>query len=175
MGYVKSYKTAAINLSETCIVHRTWLAGAVVCLVMTYLLGCGIESGQKIAESHEWYRPPQNAQNDMAIVAGELVFPVHSAALEEAILDLEPVASIQLSPRSVAYYVQRDIPIKLGLRPFLVRAFGRNGSRFTVRQSPSALWIDASGGDGQVKSQPLVILVDPTPINVFVTMDYEMK
>ena len=175
MGHVKSYQTVAINPIETHVSHRSRLAGEVVLLASIFLLGCGIESGPQVAENHEWYRPPQNTQNEMVIIASELVFPVHSAVLEEAILDLEQVSSIQLSPKSMFHYVQRDVPKKSELRPFLVRALDGGGSRFAVRQGASALWINATHGNGQVKPQPLVVLLDTIPINVFLTVAYDLN
>ena len=138
------------------------------------LIGCAPQSEQAPAERHAWYRPPHNFGDDAVVLAPWLVYPVHPTVREEAMAELEDVSYIQLSPVAASHYAQSDIRPAPQLRPFLVRALDGGNSEFSVRQSASALWVDATAGDGDtITPQPVVVLLDPTPVGIFVTVAHE--
>ena len=149
-------------------------AEVLLVLGLVFLLGCAPQPEESLVENHAWHRPPHNFGEAAVMLAPWLVYPVHPTVREEAIEVLEDVSYIQLSPSMASHYSQSDIRPTPQLRPFLVRALDGGNSEFSVRQSALALWVDASAGDGDtITPQPVVVLLDPTPVGIFVTVGHE--
>ncbi len=150
--------------------------GALLALGLVFSLSCTPQPEEPFSVDHRWFRAPHNFGEDSVLLAPWLVYPVHPDAREEAIADLEDVSYIQLSPKAASHYAQSDIRPTPQLRPFLVRALGGDNSEFSLRQSASALWVDATPGDGDaITPQPVVVLLDPTPVGIFVTVGYQQE
>jgi hypothetical protein len=141
-------------------------------LVVLLVSACSPEPPASAASAHPWYRPPHMFGEDSIVLAPWLVYPVEPAVLDEAIAEVEDVSYVQISPSMASHYAQREVRLTPVARPFLVRALDAGNSEFTVRQSASALWVHASAGDGgPIRRQPLVVMLDPTPVGIFVTVD----
>ncbi|MCZ6894597.1 MAG: hypothetical protein O7H40_11205 [Gammaproteobacteria bacterium] len=141
-------------------------------LVILVLSACTPGPQEAVVSDHPWYRAPHQFGEDSIALAPWQVYPVEAVVVDEAIAELEEVSYVQISPAIASHYAQREMRLPPVARPFLVRALDAGNSEFTVMQSASALWVRASAGDGSsLRRQPLVVLLDPTPVGIFVTVD----
>ncbi len=141
-------------------------------LVILISSACSPGPQEPVASDHPWYRAPHQFGEDSIVLAPWQVYPVEAVVVDEAIAELEDVSYVQISPAIASHYAQREMRLPPVARPFLVRALDAGNSEFTVMQSASALWVRASAGDGSsLRRQPLVVLLDPTPVGIFVTVD----
>lgn len=142
-------------------------------LVLCALTACGDSPTPVVqAAADAWLRAPQT--NDAAAVElpAWLVYPVADAVREEAIAELEHEPYIQISPHMASRYTGQDVRVPAEMRPFLVRAVAPPGATLRVIQSTTGLWLRAVGGDlSAARRAPRVVLVDPTPAEIFVTVE----
>jgi hypothetical protein len=97
---------------------------------------------------------------------------VPAEARAEAIAELEHEPYIQISPSMATHYTRAEVRVPAEMRPFLIRGLDAGGSKIEVVQSMLGLWIKVIGGAGKaVTAQPLVVLIDPTPVHIFVTLE----
>ena len=172
IGHSMKQGRCAISRSEKfrCVKDRASRVSSV--LVILFLSACAPGPQGPVASEHPWYRAPHQFGEDSIALAPWQVYPVEPAVVDEAIAELENVSYVQISPAIASRYAQREMRLPPVVRPFLVRALDAGNSEFTVMQSASALWVRASAGDGSsLRRQPLVVLLDPTPVGIFVTVD----
>lgn len=149
---------------------RCWLAVALGTLL---LAGCGkATTPQAVAASHPWIHPPTVEDKKAVILPAFLVYRVHADLLQEAVAELEHEPYIQISPSMASHYTKTDVHVSAEMRPFLIRGVTAGASEISVVQSMQGLWVRVRGPDLEHLSyQPLVVLIDPTPIDVFVTVE----
>lgn len=130
------------------------------------------ESGQTIGPAaHAWLNSPVTDDPKSVQLPGWLIYRVPAARLDEAVAELESEPYIQISPSMAQHYSQAEIRVPAEMRPFLVRAVEREGCSFEAVQSMQGLWLRCVGGSGDATSQPLVVLLDPTPRDIFVSLE----
>lgn len=136
------------------------------------LTACGGETPEGTADHHPWYRAPHNPEAHEVTIAPWMVHPVRAEAVEEARAELAEISYVQVSPGMASHYAGQEVRVPPEARPFLVRALDAGGSALEVRQSATSLWVRATGGTGEkIVEQPIVVLLDPTPIGIFVTVE----
>ena len=143
-------------------------------LVLALLLGaCGESAGpQAVAASHPWIHPPTVEDNKAVNLPPFLVYRVHAEVLAESIAELENEPYVQISPAMASHFTKSDVHVPAEMRPFLIRALVGGETDITVVQSMQGLWVKATGSNvAQPVQQPLVVLIDPTPIDIFVTLE----
>lgn len=143
-------------------------------LVPVLLLGACGESGgpQAVAASHPWIHPPTVEDKKAVNLPPFLVYRVHAEVLSESIAELENEPYVQISPAMASHFTKSDVHVPAEMRPFLIRALVGGETDITVVQSMQGLWVKATGSDvTQPVQQPLVVLIDPTPIDIFVTLE----
>lgn len=135
--------------------------------------GCGQDhGGQTAAAAHPWIHPPTVEDKKSVNLPPFLVYRVHPELLKEAIAELEKEPYIQISPSMASHYTKADVHVPAEMRPFLIRGLTGGQTDITVVQSMQGLWVRATGSDvAHAVQQPLVVLIDPTPIDVFVTLE----
>lgn len=146
----------------------------VLLLLATMLLNaCGEQPGvQHVVVSHPWINPPTVEDKKAVTLPPFLVYRVHPELLKEAIAELEKEPYMQISPSMAAHYTKSDVHVPAEMRPFLIRGLIGGQTDITVVQSMQGLWVKALGSDvAHATQQPLVVLVDPTPIDIFVTLE----
>lgn len=145
---------------------RGWLLGAVMLLA-----GCG-GAEQPVAVDHPWIHPPDVLDPKAVTLPPFLVYRVDATALAEARAELEKEPYIQISPAMASHFVRREVTIPAEMRAFLIRGLDTGSSKIAVVQSMQGLWVKVSGGDlKRLDYQPLVVLVDPTPGDIYVTAE----
>ena len=146
---------------------------ALVALALIALAGCGdgpVPTAQATADA--WLRAPQTPDAAAVELPAWLVYPVADAVREEAIAELETEPYIQISPHMASRYAGQDVRVPAEMRPFLVRAVAAPDATMRVIQSSTGLWLRAEGGDSTAaRRAPRVVLVDPTPVEIFVTVE----
>lgn len=159
-------------------IRARWVAaGRVVGLLAAALLlaACGepeTASVSTAAVAHPWVNPPRVSDPQSVTLPGWLVYRVAPAAMAEAVKELEREAYIQISPSMAKHYAQAEVSVPMEMRPFLIRALDTGSSEISVVQSMQGLWTRTIGGaDAVPHEQPLVVLVDPTPVDIFVTVE----
>lgn len=137
------------------------------------LAGCEQASGpQSVTVNHPWLHPPTVEDKKAITLPAFLVYRVHPRALKEALAELGNEPYIQLSPAMASHYTNTDVRVPAEMRPFLIRGLSGGQTDITVVQSMQGLWVKAVGGDvAHPNAQPLVVLVDPTPLDIFVTLE----
>ena len=142
-------------------------------LISALLGGCEQARGpQSVAVSHPWIHPPTVEDKKAITLPPFLVYRVHPDTLKEAIAALDKEPYIQLSPAMASHFTNTDVRVPAEMRPFLIRGLVGGQTDITVVQSMQGLWVKAVGGDvAHPTQQPLVVLVDPTPIDIFVTLE----
>ena len=136
--------------------------------------GGGTDStGKAVAGvSHPWIKPPHDIDAKAVTLAPFLVYRVHPELVQEAVDDLKNEPYIQISPSMAARYTKADVRVPAEMRPFLIRGLDTGSSEITVIQSTLGLWVKVVGGDlSHLSFQPLVVLVDPTPTDIYVTVE----
>lgn len=140
-------------------------------LVLSLLGACSEPDGSAAAQ-HPWYRAPHNLGEDVIRIVPWMVHPVRAEVLDEARAELAEVSYVQVSPGMASHYAGQEVRVPAEARPFLVRALDAGGSEIEVLQSASSLWVRAVGGEGgPIVEQPIVVLLDPTPVGIFVTVE----
>jgi hypothetical protein len=144
--------------------------GAVVLFLLTGCGDAGVSTPDLTAET--WLRAPQTADPAAVELPAWLVYPVAEAVREEAIATLASEPYIQISPHMASRYAGQDVRVPAEMRPFLVRAVAAPDATVSVIQSNTGLWLCAQGGTAAaVRRAPRVVLVDPTPVEIFVTVE----
>lgn len=140
--------------------------------IVALTAACGDSGKQVAAVAHPWINPPQQVDDKAVILSPWLIYRVHPKVLEEAVTELKTEPYIQISPSMAAHYTQSDVRVPAEMRPFLVRGLDAGNSEITVVQSMLGLWVKAVGGDAtKISYQPLVVLIDPTPVEIYVTVE----
>ena len=152
---------------------RLRAALAVLVLASVWFAGCDKASGpQSVVVSHPWLHPPTVEDKKAITLPPFLVYRVHPDILQEAIADLDKEPYIQISPAMAAYFTKTDVRVPAEMRPFLIRGLVGGQTDITIVQSMQGLWVKAVGSDvTRPTQQPLVVLVDPTPLDIFVTLE----
>jgi hypothetical protein len=160
--------------------HTKTTSGRAVLIVLRSLLmgsallvGCekGSDS-QQLRAAHAWLHPPTVEDKKAITLPPFLVYRVHQGALKEALTELAKEPYIQLSPAMASHYTNTDVRVPAEMRPFLIRGLSGGQTDIAVVQSMQGLWVKAVGSDiTHPAEQPLVVLVDPTPIDIFVTLE----
>ncbi len=143
-------------------------------LLLALLLGACGESGgpQAVVASHPWIHPPTVEDKKAINLPPFLVYRVHAELLKETIAELDKEPYIQISPAMAAHFTKTDVHVPAEMRPFLIRGLIGGQTDITVVQSMQGLWVKAIGSDiAHPVQQPLVVLIDPTPIDIFVTLE----
>jgi hypothetical protein len=148
-----------------------WLGCVALCCAL--LAACGEESGgaAAVAAADPWINPPREPDPKAVILPPFLVYRVDARVLDEALAELGEQDYVQLSPSLASHFVQQDVVVPMEMRPFLIRALDLDGAEITVVQSLQGLWARTIGGNGSPRRQPLVVMVDPTPVEIFVTVE----
>lgn len=134
--------------------------------------GCGENEVERAVVEHPWINPPREQDKDAVTLPDYVVHRVHADVLAEAIAELEIESYIQLSPGLASHYVQSDLRVPQEFRPFLVRALDGGSAEITVIQSLQGLWMKSVADPGVAPVMaPLVVLLDPTPEEIFVTVE----
>ncbi len=150
-----------------------WRAGPILLLSLLALLACSEDQAPvSAAPPHPWIKAPQVADPQSVTLPAWLVYRVDAKVMAEAVAELKHEPYIQISPSMASHYVQSDVTVPMEMRPFLVRALDAGHSEISVVQSLQGLWTRTIGGDGSPpQAQPLVVLLDPTPVDIFVTVE----
>ena len=145
---------------------RGWLPG-----VLMLLAACG-GADKPVAIEHPWIHPPEVLDPKAVTLPPFLVYRVDPSALAEIRAELAKEPYIQISPAMASHYVKSDVTVPAEMRPFLIRGLDTGSSRISVVQSMQGLWVKVVGGDlKRLDYQPLVVLVDPTPGDIYVTVE----
>ncbi|MEX2482783.1 MAG: hypothetical protein WD928_18155 [Gammaproteobacteria bacterium] len=149
------------------------LGAALGSVVLLALAGCGDADVAPVADNAEtWLHAPQATDRAAVELPAWLVYPVAEPVLDEAIAELAGEPYVQLSPHMASRYAGQEVRVPAEMRPFLVRAVAPPGATVTVVQSNTGLWLRARGGDTtRAHRAPRVVLVDPTPVEIFVTVE----
>ena len=149
---------------------RTVAAGWLVGMAML-LAGCG-GAEKPVAVAHPWIHPPEVIDPKAVTLPPFLVYRVDPSALAEARAELEKEPYIQISPSMASHFAKSDVTVPAEMRPFLIRGVDTGTSKIAVVQSMQGLWVKVTGGDlKHLDYQPLVVLVDPTPVDIYVTVE----
>ena len=137
------------------------------------LTGCDQGRGpQRVTAAHPWLHPPTVEDKKAITLPPFLVYRVAPGALKEALVELGKEPYIQLSPAMASHYTNTDVRVPAEMRPFLIRGLSGGKTATAVVQSMQGLWVKAVGSDiAHPAEQPLVVLVDPTPLDIFVTLE----
>ena len=148
-------------------------AALAVLLFSILLPGCGESTPPSAAiVSHPWINPPREVDEKAVDLPPFLIYRVDPKAMSDAIAELDREAYIQISPSMAEHYTGQAVTVPMEMRPFLIRALDTGNSEIKVVQSLQGLWTRTIGGDGsEPVKQPLVVLVDPTPVDIFVTVE----
>ena len=138
-----------------------------------FALVSACDGGKQVATAqHPWINPPTTVDEKAVALPAWLIYRVHPQVLQEAVAELETEPYLQISPSMAAHYTQSEVRVPAEMRPFLVRGLAADNAQSTVIQSMLGLWIRVVGGDpAKLTYQPLVVLVDPTPVEIYVTVE----
>ena len=148
------------------------MSARVLAIGLFALLGACDSDKQVATAQHPWINPPTQVDEKAVALPAWLIYRVHPKVLDEAVAELETEPYIQISPSMAAHYTQSEVRVPAEMRPFLVRGLDAGNSEITVIQSMLGLWVRVTGGDpAKLSYQPLVVLVDPTPVEIYVTVE----
>ncbi len=119
-----------------------------------------------------WYRAV-DAQHEFLPLPLFLFSPVREEHVQEAVEALGDGQLLQLSTSEAQRYATDELHTVRELRPFLIHGLYRSKREFTVAIADRALWVDSVDDPFDttpVKRQPLVIYIDETPPDVYVTV-----
>jgi len=145
----------------------------VVALTLLVLVACGEQDDASQAAAHPWLTAPPPADEASVVLPGWLVHPLAPERRAEAVAELGDQPYVQVSPGTAAYYVGGDVGVPAEMRPFLIRAVAPAGAlaELAIVQSRSGLWVRVREPvAGVLEAAPVVVLVDPTPRDIFVTL-----
>lgn len=153
-----------------------WAWTSVFVLILVGLVaGCGEQSpvaGAAVTTAaHPWVNPPREIDPKAVTLPPFLVYRVDARVIAEAEAELVEQGYVQLSPNLASHFLQQEVVVPMEMRPFLIRALDVDGAEITVVQSLQGLWARTIGGVGAARQQPLVVMVDPTPVEIFVTVE----
>jgi len=152
---------------------RTRMCLTMAVLAVVLLAGCGKSAvPEAITASHPWVHPPTVEDKKAVNLPPFLVYRVHPEVLKETIAELDKEPYVQISPAMASHFTKSDVHVPAEMRPFLIRGLVGGETDITVVQSMQGLWVKATGSDvAHPVQQPLVVLIDPTPIDIFVTLE----
>lgn len=151
----------------------SWRGGFLLVL-SALLLACGDGGASIETAEHPWLNPPPAPIEGAVDAPPWSVFPVADTALAEAVSELETEPYIQISPGMASHFAGQEVRVPAEMRPFLVRGLMPPGARLSVVQFAGGLWLKASGGEpAAAVASPRVVLVDPTPRDIFITLENE--
>lgn len=153
--------------------HRTVLRGLLATL-LALLAACGGDGAAPaaVAAAHPWIHAPTASDPKAIALPPFLVYRVSAAHVAEAVAELEKEPYIQISPNMASHYTGAQVQVPAEMRPFLIRGLTAGKSDISVEQSLYGLWVRVAGSDpAHPQAQPLVVMVDPTPIDIFVTVE----
>lgn len=143
--------------------------------LVLHLAACGeqtpVAGSAADAVAHAWVNPPRERDPKAVTLPPFLVYRVDPKVIDEATTELTEQGYVQLSPNLASHYVQQEVVVPMEMRPFLIRALDVDGAEISVVQSLQGLWARTIGGVGAARRQPLVVMVDPTPVEIFVTVE----
>ncbi len=158
--------------------ERTAGSGAVravmAALALLTFVGCGGQDEAGSAPAHPWVTAAPPADEDAVVLPGWLVHPLAPERRAEAVAELADEPYVQISPGTASHYVGRDVGVPAEMRPFLIRAVAPAGAlaELAVVQSRNGLWARVRApAAGALEAAPVVVLVDPTPRDIFVTLE----
>ena len=158
------------NTTRKTRLHAPWLL-----LVLGAILLAACEQAHdkaRVVVKHEWLHAPTVEDKKAITLPPFLVYRVPAAVLKESIAELDKEPYIQISPAMAAHFTNTDVRVPAEMRPFLIRGLVGGETDITVIQSMQGLWVKAVGSDvAHPTQQPLVVLVDPTPVDIFVTLE----
>lgn len=150
--------------------RRCVLQPTAVALVLVLLGACSDGAPQSPARAHPWLTAAPPSTDNMVMLAPFLVYRVEGERRAEAAAELEVQPYLQLSPGTARHFAGQELRVPAEMRPFLVRAVAAPDAAVSVQQLPLGLWMRSAASDA-VQAQPLVVLLDPTPRDIFVTLD----
>lgn len=145
-------------------------------LVSCLLLGaCSVSDNDGAALGHAWLKEPVGFEEKTVILPPFLVYRVAEPALAETVELLASEPYIQISPSMAVHYTGQEVRVPAEMRPFLIRGLAAGGE-LEVVQAAAGLWVRITGAEpASIKQQPLVVLIDPTPGDIFVTVEPASK
>ncbi|MEQ8662906.1 MAG: hypothetical protein RLW62_18995 [Gammaproteobacteria bacterium] len=141
---------------------------------MSVLAACGDTAPPAARAAHPWLTAPPPADDGAVTLPAWLVHPLALERRAEAVAELGAEPYVQISPGSASHYAGSAVGVPAEMRPFLIRALAPPAAPATldVVQSRHGLWVRVRAGAGEpLEAAPLVVLVDPTPQTVHVTVD----
>lgn len=134
--------------------------------------GCSEQEAEQVAASHAWLNVPQTIDDKAVTLPPFLIHRVAESVLAEALSELESESYVQISPAVASHYAQREVRVPMEMRPFLIRAIKAGDGEITVIQTLTGLWAKTHAAPGtNLEFGPLVVFVDPTPTEIFVTVE----
>ena len=152
---------------------RTVRAGAAA-LALLALVACGEPGDAGSAPVHPWVTAAPPVDEAAVVLPAWLVHPLAPGRRAEAVAELADEPYVQISPGMASHYVGREVGVPAEMRPFLVRAVAPVGAlaELAVVQSRNGLWARVRApAAGALEAAPVVVLVDPTPRDIFVTLE----
>ncbi|MBX9609588.1 MAG: hypothetical protein K2Y51_25490 [Gammaproteobacteria bacterium] len=138
------------------------------------LAACGGDDAgpAAVAVSHPWIHAPTAEDQGAVVLPPFLVYRVSAERRAEAVQELAQEPYVQISPGMASHFTGSEVQVPAEMRPFLIRGLTAGKSEITVVQSLHGLWVKVTGSDlAHLEQQPLVVLVDPTPNDIFVTVE----
>lgn len=151
---------------------RHGLAG-MVALAMLVAAGCGDGAAPPPRATHPWVTAAPPADDGAVTLPAWLIHPLAPARRAEAVAELRDEPYVQISPGSASHYAGREVGVPAELRPFLVRALAPPGApgEVGVIQRRDGLWVRVRAGEQPLEPAPIVVLLDPTPLVVHLTVE----
>ena len=140
-------------------------------LVVLLFAGCSEPSNEATVSAHPWVKAPVAGDDRAVTLPAWLIYPVDAARLDEAVRELAAEPYIQLSPGLARHYTGTEVRVPAEMRPFLVRAVAAPDATVTVIQSMAGLWMRAARTGQVATAAPRVVLLDPTPREIFITVE----
>ena len=137
------------------------------------LAACGGDAGPaEVVANHPWIHAPTAEDQGAVVLPPFLVYRVSAERRAEAVQELAQEPYVQISPGMASHFTGSQVQVPAEMRPFLIRGLTAGKSEITVVQSLHGLWVKVTGSDlAHLEQQPLVVLVDPTPSDIFVTVE----
>lgn len=150
----------------------TIIASLLVAACALLMASCAEPDAPNSSAKHPWINPPMVVDDKAVTLAAWLIYRVPETIRAEAVSALEAEPYIQISPGMAAHYTQEDVRVPPTMRPFLIRALAAGDGEVTVIQSMTGLWAKTRGkANAELDYGPLVVLIDPTPRDIYVTVE----